>query len=212
MANAQEIVLWYNQNRSLFYPHAGKWVAFTVEEGILGSAEKQTALIQELKRKGYTTSDYILKFTRPLPNPVRPYRILPVRIRSIAHHFWEPNYPVNLSVEGGAEVSEFVLVDSGADISVISFETGRNLGLELTPAEILHQAQGVGGGIVNYALRQINIKIGEHNITAPMAWLQDEESSEMILGREVVFDQFDIEFKQADEAIIFRKRDSEPRS
>jgi hypothetical protein len=32
----------------------------------------------------------------------------------------------------------------------------------------------------------------------------------MILGREFVFDKFNIEFRQADEEIIFTKRENEP--
>jgi len=48
--------------------------------------------------------------------------------------------------------------------------------------------------------------IDEHEIQTPVAWLQDSEINEIIVGREVVFDEFDIEFKQAEEKIIFKKR------
>lgn len=41
----------------------------------------------------------------------------------------------------------------------------------------------------------------------PVAWLLEDDVEEMIIGREIVFDMFDIEFKQADEEIIFRKRE-----
>jgi hypothetical protein len=37
----------------------------------------------------------------------------------------------------------------------------------------------------------------------------DDEFDEMIIGREIVFDMFDIEFKQAVEEIIFKKRDDQ---
>ena len=48
--------------------------------------------------------------------------------------------------------------------------------------------------------------IDEHEIQTPVAWLQDSGFNELIVGREVVFDEFDIEFKQAEEKIIFKKR------
>jgi hypothetical protein len=43
----------------------------------------------------------------------------------------------------------------------------------------------------------------------PVAWLQEElrNIEDMILGREVVFDKFNIEFRQAEERIIFTWRE-----
>ena len=38
------------------------------------------------------------------------------------------------------------------------------------------------------------------------SWLQDDTIDEMIIGREIVFDLFDVEFKQADETIVFTRR------
>jgi hypothetical protein len=40
----------------------------------------------------------------------------------------------------------------------------------------------------------------------PIAWLQTDDAVECLLGREVVFDNFDIEFKQRDRQIIFKYR------
>jgi hypothetical protein len=68
-------------------------------------------------------------------------------------------------------------------------------------------AEGIGG-IVEYVLRNIAMKIDDYTFIAPFALLQDKKSlDEMILGREVVFEQFDIEFRQAEERIIFKWRD-----
>ncbi len=41
---------------------------------------------------------------------------------------------------------------------------------------------------------------------APVAWAQTDNCEEIILGREVVFDVFDIKFKQGEEMIIFKWR------
>lgn len=99
-----------------------------------------------------------------------------------------------------------MFVDSGADLSCITKQTGELLGLQLADGEILNEVDGVGGGLLKYALRKLTFIIDEHEIQTPVAWLQDSGFNELIVGREVVFDEFDIEFKQAEEKIIFKKR------
>ncbi len=99
-----------------------------------------------------------------------------------------------------------MLVDSGADFSLIPKELGQILGYELAVAETLNQAEGVGGSI-SYALRNIEIQLDSYTFTAPVAWMQTEAYQDVLLGREVVFDLFDVEFKQANEKILFKKRE-----
>jgi hypothetical protein len=99
-----------------------------------------------------------------------------------------------------------MLVDSGADFSLIPKDLGIALGYELAHAEHLSQAEGIGGS-VEYALREIEIQQDSYSFTAPVAWMQTEAYQDGIDGREVVFDFFDIEFKQADEKILFKKRE-----
>jgi hypothetical protein len=82
---------------------------------------------------------------------------------------------------------------------------GMILGYELAVAERLSQAEGIGG-YVEYALREIEIQLDAHTFTAPVAWMQTDAYQDILLGREVVFDLFDVEFKQAEEKIIFKKR------
>lgn len=49
--------------------------------------------------------------------------------------------------------------------------------------------------------------IDNHHLTVPSAWLQTPVASEqLLLGREIVFDNFNIEFRQADEQVIFTWR------
>ena len=48
--------------------------------------------------------------------------------------------------------------------------------------------------------------IDGHSITAPIAWLPTEQIADNLIGREVVFDAFDIEFKQTAREIIFKYR------
>jgi hypothetical protein len=55
-------------------------------------------------------------------------------------------------------------------------------------------------------LRDVEIQLDSYTFTVPIAWMQTEVYQDILLGREVVFDLFDIEFKQADEKIVFKKR------
>ncbi|MBL0110178.1 MAG: retropepsin-like domain-containing protein [Saprospiraceae bacterium] len=99
-----------------------------------------------------------------------------------------------------------MLVDSGADISSISLEVGKKLGFDRFESEVVEVAAGVNA-TVEYVLRNIEMIIEEPTFKAPIAWLLNPECVNILLGREVVFDQFNIEFRQKDEVIIFKKRD-----
>jgi hypothetical protein len=98
-----------------------------------------------------------------------------------------------------------MLVDSGSDISLITLYLGTDLGYALSQGEVLSNGEGVGGS-VQYVLRQVEMQIDDYTFSAPVAWLQNEDCQEVLLGREIVFDLFDIEFKQAEEKIIFKYR------
>ncbi len=98
-----------------------------------------------------------------------------------------------------------ILVDSGADFGLIPYELGIQLGFIKSLGEKISKADEIGGSI-DYLLREVNLTIDGHNFNAPVAWIQDKNCLEVLLGRDVVFDLFDIEFKQADELIIFKFR------
>ena len=72
----------------------------------------------------------------------------------------------------------------------------------LTHEEVLLFAQGLGGE-VSYLLRRIRLVIDQHPVIATVAWCQDEDINDMIVGRRDVFDVFYIEFRQSERRIIF---------
>jgi len=78
------------------------------------------------------------------------------------------------------------------------------LGFHLADAEQTLLAYGIGG-TVEYVLRKVNVLINGIEFVMPVAWLQDNQINEMIIGREVVFEKFRIEFIQAEEKIQFRE-------
>ncbi|MEH2356375.1 retropepsin-like aspartic protease [Nostoc sp.] len=124
----------------------------------------------------------------------------------MARHDWQPNYSVILK-HRDIEYNTTMLVDSGAELSLISLKVGQDLGYALADSESTLLAETIGGR-VEYVLRNVEITIDEHTFITPVAWLQTNTGGEqLLLGREVVFDKFNIEFRQAEEQIIFTWRE-----
>ena len=97
-------------------------------------------------------------------------------------------------------VAEYFYVDSGADYSLIPYRMGQFLGLERIASEV-KEIGGIGGVIaVRFAL--VPMRIGEHPFDCTMAWAQIERVP-FLLGREGVFEHFDITFQQRRKRIIF---------
>jgi hypothetical protein len=70
----------------------------------------------------------------------------------------------------------------------------------------LSDGTGVGGEI-QYVIRAVDFTIDGHGFKAPVAWLQTSiTDAPLLLGREIVFDLFNIEFIQAEERIMFKWR------
>ncbi len=189
---------WYKENRYQLKKHRGQWVAFT-KDGIIAYHQKFKTMMEQIDPK---ISDYVVE--RVFENEfIEPPKFLPVRFRTVKKHEWQPKYEVQLTFQRTIKLK--MLVDSGADFSLIPKELGSQLGYVRSPGETINQAEGVGGS-VGYLLRDISMAIDSHSITVPVAWLQTETCEEILLGREVVFDCFDIEFKQAEETIVFKFR------
>ena len=198
MENAAALMRWFNKNRQELIPYRSQYVAYTADGIIAAGHNLQNVLEQARKREEPFAVYFVPRYTASM-------QLVPVRLRSVSRHAWLPTYPVYLK-HGTTELPATMLVDSGADFSVISRQIGEDLGYALADAEQTLLAQGIGG-TVSYVLRSMEMNIDGHTFVAPVAWLQDEgEAEEMILGREVVFDRFNIEFRQADEQILFRWR------
>ncbi len=184
--------------------YEGKVVIILNDAQIVGVAEDFTAAKRKREELAASPSAYDGKMTLFLvPRQVKQVRIRTLRLRSLREDLWEPVYLVNLQTNQGEIQDCEMLIDSGADISLIPFQTGRSLGLSRSDEEILSFAQGVGGE-VSYLLRRICLTIDGHSISTMVAWCQDEEIKDMIVGRQDVFDAFHIEFRQSERRIIFK--------
>ena len=185
--------------------YEGKVVIILNDTQIVGVAEDFTAAKrkrEQLAASSSSTCDG--KMTLFLvPRHVKQVRIRTLRLRSLREDLWEPVYLVNLQTNHGEIQDCEMLIDSGADISLIPFHTGRSLGLSRSDEEILSFAQGIGGE-VSYLLRRICLVIDGHPVSAMVAWCQDEDIEDMIVGRQDVFDAFHIEFRQSERRIIFK--------
>lgn len=186
----------------LFEKYGGQWVNHYNGKIISHNSDLQKAnqeAIKILKHKNYTGLYVKAEWGRKI--------CLPIYFKTVDVHPWKPFYEVKISLDNEIFDKQNMLIDSGADISVISKIYGEQLGLTLAPHEKIFSANGVGGGVLKFVEREIIFKFNNNDgIKAPVAWIQDDRYSEMIIGREVVFDKFDIEFKQAEEEIIFKYR------
>lgn len=97
-------------------------------------------------------------------------------------------------------IAEYFYIDSGVDYTLIPYRMGRFLGLERTASEI-KEIGGIGGFIaVRFAV--VPMRMEEHQFDCTIAWAQIERVP-LLLGRESVFDYFDITFQQGKRKTIF---------
>jgi Aspartyl protease len=188
---------WVNNNRSLLKPYKGMWIAHNAD-AVVASAKTGTALIEIIQAQ--EIHNYTIAYVHPTWF-VAPVRFLPIRFKTFKKHEWTPNYDI---IVGDQQVE--MLIDSGADMCLIPKWLGIVLGLTLSKGEVLQEAFGIGGS-VKYTIRNLSYIIDNYTIeNVPTAWVQNEDVEDLIIGREVIFDAFDIEFKQAEETIFFKKR------
>ena len=184
-----------------FLPYRGQYVA--VQEDHLIAHPRLAEVLREARASGRPFTIYAI------PGGLGKLRVLPIRIRSLGFHFWNPVYNVAWQLFDGSWLDSYALIDSGADVSVIPLEFGQELGFTLLPEELPQQAVGLSGTL-DIVLRQAVVRIDEVTTTIPVAWVQESAFADVILGRAVVFDLFDITFKQAEETIVFVPRDGNP--
>lgn len=195
----QAMLKWFNQHRQeIIKCYKSQYIAYD-ETGIIANGKNLDQVLETARKAREDFAIYVV------PSRQSSVKILPIYFRSVVRHQWEPNYHVMLKNKE-KEVKANMLVDSGAEISLISHQVGIDLGYSLAYSESKLSAETIGGN-VEYVLRNIEMVIDDYHLTVPSAWLQTPvESEQLLLGREIVFDKFNIEFRQADEQVIFTWR------
>ena len=193
---SREMLKWLNHNRQMLLDfYRNQYIAYNTS-GLIAHSENLREVVKLAEASEQPFAIYLV------PRQTASIQILPIRFRTVTRHDWQPNYHVNLK-HRDINISTTMLVDSGAELSLISLKVGQDLGYALADAESPLLAQTIGGR-VEYVLRNVEMSIDGHGFIAPTAWLQTNTGGEqLLLGREVVFDKFNIEFRQADEQIIF---------
>src|SRR3989338_3657781 len=102
------------------------------------------------------------------------------------------------------------LIDTGSDRTISYMDPfGYNLGVgddcEGEPDEI----RGLSGTEMAHS-KHIDLFIGDHRFNVPVHWLTRkfdvQKDYPMILGRKIIFDYFDVVFRQKEKLIYFYKR------
>jgi Family of unknown function (DUF5678)/Aspartyl protease len=197
-SESRAMLKWLNRNRQQLKKYAHQYVAYNAN-GIIANSENLREVLQLAEASGELFSIYLV------PGFTGSIVILPIYFRTVSTHEWSPTYQVNLKHKD-LVLNATMVVDSGADFSIISLKAGQDLGYALADEEHILVGQTIGG-TVEYVLRQIEMTIDGQTLMVPAAWIQNNIADVMLLGREVVFDKFNIEFRQADEEIIFTRRE-----
>lgn len=194
--NKHAMLQWLNRNHhSLLYPYKNQYIAYNAD-GLIAHSENLNEVIE---KANFSQKDYLIYL---VPKRTSSIQILPIHFRSVVRHEWLPNYFVTLRHKE-YKIESTMLVDSGAEVSLITQKVGQDLGYALADSESTLLAETIGG-TVEYVLRNLEMTIDDRTFVAPVAWLQKDTGGEqLLLGREVVFDRFNIEFRQAEEKIIF---------
>src|SRR3989344_9390423 len=102
------------------------------------------------------------------------------------------------------------LIDSGSDRTIsfldpFGYELGIGDELEGEPDEL----RGLTGTEKAFP-KHVDIWIGEHRLNIPIFWItrpfKINEDYEMILGRKIIFDNFDVLFRQKEKKVYFYKQ------
>jgi hypothetical protein len=103
-------------------------------------------------------------------------------------------------------IAEYFYVDSGADYTIIPYRMGRFLGLE-RKASGIREIGGIGG-VIAVRFANVPMKVERYQFDCTIAWAQIERVP-FLLGREDVFEYFDITFQQRKKKTIFIWQKSE---
>jgi len=104
-------------------------------------------------------------------------------------------------LKSGSEwIPKYFYVDSGADYTLIPYRMGRFLNL----GEIASEVKEIGGigGFIATRFAVVPMRIEGYQFDCTIAWAQIEHVP-FLLGRENVFEYFDITFQQRNKKTVF---------
>lgn len=111
-----------------------------------------------------------------------------------------PVADVFLRAKNGNWIEFHPYIDSGADVTLIPLSLGKLLGLDATSGDV-DRIGGISGSIQVVYLPQ-KLRIGTIDFTAKIGWALKERVPPL-LGRDGVFDLFEVAFRQKEGVILF---------
>ena len=138
-----------------------------------------------------------------VPSRFDKVRLLTLRLKNLITKEWLPTFPVKFFRDSVNFIEAEMLVDSGADITFINYNTGISIGFTRTLGDKIEQAEGVGGD-VPHILKNIEVEIDGYRFQVEVGWCIDEDIDDLLLGRQDVFDFFNVEFRQSESRIVFK--------
>jgi hypothetical protein len=189
---------WIWENYDKVEVFRGEYLAINSEKGIIVHSKDFKTCVELAGEKNIP---YTIYKVRKDPNAIYILPNFPIKLKSVKKNVWQPEYRVKIfNDENYVELE--LLVDSGADITVINYDVGQKLGLSRAPREVALKAYGIVGSF-DYLLRELDFAIDEHKIKVTVAWAQDSDI-ESLLGREDIFDNFFIEFQGKNRLVKFK--------
>lgn len=133
----REIIRWGNQNRRMLREnYRRQFVAYSPTRLLAAGTDYHQVKANAQKMD----EPFLIDWMPALTADVQFYWI---KFYSFSRYEWEPLYPVTLTC--GANSEEILMVvDSGAQLSLISREVGESLGFEISKGEPITVGQGVG--------------------------------------------------------------------
>jgi hypothetical protein len=116
---------------------------------------------------------------------------------------FEPTIPVTV-VGPKRAIEVLMLIDSGADISLLPASLAELIGLQLDMKN-RREVYGLGEGGVPYVLSPVTLRIRDVEISARVAWALAEDVP-LVLGRLDVFRRFAIEFREFENRVVLTER------
>lgn len=91
-------------------------------------------------------------------------------------------------------------IDSGADVTMIPFRAGKDLGFIYKPEKIF-KMRGISGSL-SCSLEKAVLGIGDRRFNVDITWALSD-GAPFLLGRRHIFDKFRIIFEEAKKKIFF---------
>lgn len=105
----------------------------------------------------------------------------------------------------GGKFTQWMYIDSGADITLIPLSVGKLVGLRRRKGDEPQRIMGVGGSSVSVIVKRVSMRLGSIEFRARVAWSQREDVP-LLLGRMDVFRRFSITFREKLGIISFSSR------